>query len=298
VASTVRQGVLNWHDEYELFAARKTKAALAALLPPYRTELNHADSSLIAIGSEWTSHLFDGAFYLSPPPDPHRPACSLVFVQSHDGNTGAADPSTLGGGKTDQHLIYEGLSRVAADAILAGAGTIRDGGQVLSVWRPELVGLRASLGKPRHPVQIVATLRALELDRVMLFNVPEVRVVVVTVPSGAAQMASGLAARPWIASVVMNSAEQLPEAFEQIRALGIERISAIGGRHLAAELIDAGLVQDIYLTTSPRKGGESNTPMYPKALPGDVILRKSGTEQEDGVVFEHIVMAPASLHRP
>ena len=34
----------------------------------------------------------------------------------------AAIPSSLGGGDADKHLIYEGLSRVAADAVLAGAG--------------------------------------------------------------------------------------------------------------------------------------------------------------------------------
>jgi len=50
-----------------------------------------------------------------------------VFVQSRDGNTGARDPSSLGGGDTDKHLIYEGLSRVASDAVVAGAETIRGG---------------------------------------------------------------------------------------------------------------------------------------------------------------------------
>lgn len=51
---------------------------------------------------------------------PERTALSLVFVQSQDGNTGGADPASFGGGATDKHLIYEGLSRVAADAVLAG----------------------------------------------------------------------------------------------------------------------------------------------------------------------------------
>ena len=89
----------------------------------------------------------------------------------------AAIRRSLGGGETDKHLIYEGLSRVAADAVLAGAETIRGGDIVLSVWHPELVALRASLGLPRHPIQIVATLRGLELDAACMFNVPELPVV-------------------------------------------------------------------------------------------------------------------------
>jgi hypothetical protein len=38
---------------------------------------------------------------------------------------------------TDKHLIYEGLSRAAADAVLAGAATVRAGDIVFSVWHPE-----------------------------------------------------------------------------------------------------------------------------------------------------------------
>lgn len=60
--------------------------------------------------------------------------------------------------------------------------------------------------------------------------------------------------------------EALIDAFEQLRAIGVERISAVGGRGLATELIDAGLVQDLYLTTSPITGGEPGTPW--KALRG------------------------------
>jgi riboflavin biosynthesis pyrimidine reductase len=82
---------------------------------------------------------------------------SVVFVQSVDGNTEVDDPSALGGGETDKHVIYEGLSRVSADAVMAGANSVRHGTVVFSVWHPELVALRRTFGKPRHPVQIVVT---------------------------------------------------------------------------------------------------------------------------------------------
>lgn len=284
----------NWTERLRQFAARKTAEATGASLPPYHTGLEHPAGSLIKIGNTWTRQLFDGAFYLSPPSSPDRPACSLVFVRSRDGNTGAGNPAALGGGLTDKHLIYEGLSRVAADGVLSGAETIREGNTVLSVWHPELVRLRESLGKPRHPTQIVATLRGLEIDRGLLYNIPEIRVVVITVGSCERSMQRALAERPWITSIAMDSPGALPEAFERIRSLGIERISGIGGRRLATQLIDAGLVQDVYLTTSAREGGEPNTPMYPKPLAGDVLVRKFGTREETGVAFEHIRLARAN----
>ena len=133
---------------------------------------------------------------------------------------------------------------------------------MFSIWREELRDLRHTLGKPRHPVQIVATLRGLAFDETLLYNVPDLRVVVVTVPSCADAMREGLAARPWITPIVMPTKDGLPAAFEKLRRLGLERISAVGGRTLAAALIDARLVQDVYLTTSPRPGGEPNTPIY------------------------------------
>src|SRR6187551_1227226 len=105
------------------------------------------------IGNAWSREYFDGPFYLFAAP-PDRPAISLVFVQTRDGNTAAPNPEDLGGGPTDKHLIYEGLSRVAADAVLAGASSV--GHSVFfTVNRPELVALRLELGLPRHPAQMV-----------------------------------------------------------------------------------------------------------------------------------------------
>ena len=75
------------------------------------------------IGNDWTRTCYDGPFHLFAMPE-DRPAVSLVFVQSRHGNTAADNPSDLGGGPTDKHVIYEGLSRAAADGVLAGASTV------------------------------------------------------------------------------------------------------------------------------------------------------------------------------
>lgn len=277
----------DWQERFDRFAARKIRAAGEALLPPYATELEAPGPEHVGIGSAWSRRLFDGPFYVSPGRRPTRPECSLVFVESADGNTGAWDPSTLGGGSTDTHLVYEGLSRVAADAVLAGAQTIRGADLVFSVWHPELVALRESLGLPRHPVQIVATLAGVDLDALLLFNVPELRGIVITIPAAADRMRDALATRPWITPVVMNRPEDLGPAFDRLSELGIRRVSCVGGRQLARRLLETGLVDDLYLTISPRPGGEPDTPLYSAPLGGRVVLRKHGTREESGVVFEH-----------
>ena len=273
---------------FEEFVRRKEREAVEAGLPRYQTTFDARPADALTVGNDWTRQLFDGGFYVSRPPDAARPACSLVFVQSADGNTGAPDPSTLGGGETDKHLIYEGLTRVAADAVMGGAGTAGGGRMIFSVWHPELVRLRAALGKPRHPVQIVATMKGIDVEHEMLFNVPEIPIVLVTVRSCRMLMGQELASRPWIKTIVMDNRDEMPDAFAQLRSMGLETISCIGGRTLAAGLIDAGLVQDVYLTTSPLSGGQPGTPIYPKPLDAELVVRKTGTGAEAGVVFEHL----------
>ena len=281
-----------WRSRFEAFSARKAREAREAAIDRLRTEWDR-DGREAAIGNEWSRAMFDGPFYVSRRVSEALPATSLVFVQSRDGNTGAKNPSTLGGGEADKHLIYEGLSRVAADAVLGGAGTVRGGDIVLSTWHPELVSLRASLGLPRHPMQIVATLRGTPLDDGLIFNVPEIRVALITVASCVDAMRDALAARPWITPVIMPGPYALADAFIELRRLGVKTLSCIGGRTLATQLIDAHLVQDLYLTTSAKPGGEPNTPIYPAPLDGDVLVRKHGTGADRGVVFEHITALKA-----
>jgi riboflavin biosynthesis pyrimidine reductase len=271
---------------FEAFVARKEAEAARAVLSPFANDVDGRPADAVALGNLWSRRMFDGLFYVSLAPSPDLPSTNLVFVQSRDGNTGAADPSSLGGGEADKHLIYEGLSRVAADAVLAGAETVRNGNIVLSVWHPELVALREALRLPRHPVQIVATLRGIGLDG-LLFNVPALPVVLLTVGACSDLMLTQLADRPWVTVVPMPTADDLPLAFRRLREMGIGYISCIGGRTLARQLIDAHLIQDLYLTKSPKVGGEPGTPLYADTLEGDLIVRKRGTGPDDGVVFEH-----------
>jgi riboflavin biosynthesis pyrimidine reductase len=275
-------------ERFEEFARRKQTTADGATLCRWETiEDCHTPDQRI-VGNDWSRALIDGDFFISPAPSADLPSTSLVFVRSREGNTVAKDPSQLGGGDTDAHVLYEGVSRVAADAVMAGAETIRGGRMMFSIWRRELVALRASLGRPRHPAQIVATLRGISLDEGLLFNTPELHVILLTVPGALAVMKSAVAIRPWISVVVMDDAGDLGRAFRQLRDRGMETISCVGGRTLAQALLGARLVQDLYLTTSPRSGGEPDTPIAPHAIEGATVVRKRGTAADAGVAFEHI----------
>ena len=291
------------------FAAHKTREAQRAVIHPLVTiDDRSSGPALEEIGSAWTRSLYDGPFHLIQPVppstrpdsrhvDPEVPAVSLVFVRSKDGNTGADNPGDLGGGATDKHFLYEGLSRVAVDAVLAGATTAAGESIFFSVWHPELVALRASLGLPRHPVQMVVTRRAgLDPDSTLIFNVPDVPVIVLAGGAAAGVLARAARARPWMHIVPMEETDVRP-ALQRVRAdFGIRRISCVGGRSTATALIDAGVVQDIHLTTTGRRAGEPGTPLYvgddPPVL--EPIVRKRGTDPAAPFVFEHVLVSGSS----
>jgi riboflavin biosynthesis pyrimidine reductase len=279
------------HD-FRHFAERKSRTASEASLHALATEAETPlAATLTGIGNEWTRRHYGGPFHVFDPPA-GLPAVSLVFVQSADGNTAADDPGELGGGPTDKHLIYEGLSRVAAHGVLAGATTI--GPEVFfSVWHPALVALRHELALPRHPAQIIVSNRGnVDIDKHLIFNVPDVPVFVLAGPAFRDRWAGPLARRPWII-VLHLEVDGIAGALARLRRdHGIERISAVGGRTTASMLVDAGLVQDLYLTTTARTAGEPDTPFYVglNRPTFDLIVRKRGTDAEHPITFEHLAL--------
>ena len=251
---------------FDDYVRRKEASASSAHLSPYITTLDHSSSipRLAALGNDWSQRLFGGPFFRSARPRRDDvPIVNLVFVQSRDGNTGAADPSALGGGDTDKHLIYEGLSRVDADAVLSGATTARESELVFSVWHPAMVALRRDLGLPRHPAQVVVTSGGvLPWDHSLMLQTPELRVFLIVPTRAVNQVARRACDRSWITIIDGGEPLSMTGALCALAAHGVRTISAIGGRRTATSLLREGLVSDLYLTTAAIDGGEPHTPFH------------------------------------
>src|SRR5437870_4336300 len=262
---------------FDRYCRARERAATAAILPPYKTvtvDLQRGDFH--AIGNAWSRALFDGDFYRTSRKE-DIPITNLVFVESRDGNTGADDPSTLGGGETDKHLIYEGLSRVDADAVFSGATTARSDELVFSVWHPELVALRREHGRTRHPAQVIVSSRsALRIEHALMFQEPELPVFLVTTSDAAASLRLQVATRPWIQVIDAGQPLSMRTALRALKARGIETVSAIGGRTTARALLRERVVHDVYLTTAAKEGGEPNTPLLEEPLDAATVLIKKG----------------------
>ena len=276
---------------FQRFVAAKTQEATNTDIERLSTTFDgREDAGLQGIGNAWTRFHYGSEFGLVRA-NRRRTAVSLVFVQTKDGNTGGPNPSAFGGGATDQHLIYEGLSRVAADAVLAGAGSVHRNA-FFSVWHPELIALRASLGLRRHPAQIVISRRCNVDVGALLFTVPDVPVFLIAGDECIARHEAALRARPWIRLIRMNG-DNLRPAVERLGdEEGILRVSAIGGRFTATQLVDSGLIQDIYLTTTSLEGGDPGTPWYCGTTPPQprVVTSKQWDENGARVLFEHCLI--------
>ena len=270
------------------YCRARESAAAAAVLSPYRTEAVSSNlGHFHAIGNDWSRTLFDGDFYRTSRKD-DIPVTNLVFVESRDGNTGADDPSTLGAGATDKHLIYEGLSRVDADAVLAGATTAASDDLVFSVWHPQMVALRLAYGHARHPAQVVVCgRRSPRLETALMFDVPELPVFLLAASDRVAALVRQSAGRPWITVIDGGQPLSMRTALRALKASGIGTISAVGGRTTARALLREGAVSDLYLTRSAIPGGETNTPLFDEPIVAPIVLVKQGTGPEEGVQFVH-----------
>jgi riboflavin biosynthesis pyrimidine reductase len=290
---------VNRNREFGAFADRKRSAAHAATLAQLRTLIDRSPGfALKPVGAAWCDERFDGPFWTSTAAN--RPSISIVFVQSYDGNTGSDDPSSLGAGETDTHLIYEGLSRIAVDGVAVGASTLYPD-SFFSVWRPELVDARVASGLPAHPAQIVLTRSGrVDVDGTRLFNVPDVPVFVLTSREGRGRLMQALHERPWVYAIVADGPDALVQQVNELFRRGQQRISCVGGRGTASAFVDAGLVDDLYLTTSPQDGGVPRTPWYIGNRPPSLerVLAKSWKAPAGVVRFEHFVFRGEATRQP
>jgi riboflavin biosynthesis pyrimidine reductase len=124
-----------------------------------------------------------------------------------------------------------------------------------------------------------------------LFSMPDVPVIVLAGPQCERMIGPRISDRSWITVVPIR--DSLAKTFATLRRDHyIGRISAIGGRVTATGLVDAGLVQDLYLTTSAIDAGEPDTPWYVgrKSPQLATIAKKREVTAASPLLFEHLAI--------
>jgi riboflavin biosynthesis pyrimidine reductase len=177
------------------------------------------------------------------------------FVASLDGVVAGAGiaPGTISLGCEADRFVM-GLLRASASAVLIGAGTLRpDPGHRWTAERvypkaaAEFALLRASLGLPPDPPLAVVT----ATGRLPSLTALTPGSLVITTPAGARALAGAL---PDTAELVVpaSGSSILPaDIVGALRQRGYARVLSEGGPQLFGELVAAGLVDELFLTTSP-----------------------------------------------
>ncbi|MGI8801976.1 MAG: dihydrofolate reductase family protein [Solirubrobacteraceae bacterium] len=173
---------------------------------------------------------------------PGRPHIAVNMISSVDGR-GALDGRTRGLGNAGDRALFHRL-RAQADAVMAGASTIRAERYGPLIRDTELIALRRARGEPVQPVAVTAS-RSLDFDPALpLLADPDSHLVVLTPSAGELP--------PCAARVTYIRGTSLTELVAALRAeLGVRSVVCEGGPTLNGELVAAGLVDELFLSISP-----------------------------------------------
>jgi riboflavin biosynthesis pyrimidine reductase len=181
-----------------------------------------------------------------------RPYLLLNMIATADGRATLGGRSGPLGGRADKELLY-GL-RTAVDAVMAGAGTIRAEryGQLIRDDRGRAI--RRERGLAEEPLACIVSGRLALDGGIPLLAESGTRVAILT--SSEASLPQDCRAE---ISYIRNARDgqlDLPGAMAELyERLGVHTLLCEGGPHLNAQLLAHGLVDELFLTLSPKLAG-------------------------------------------
>lgn len=188
-----------------------------------------------------------------------RPFVFLNMVSSADGRATIEGRTAELGSEADTLLLTE--LRAIADAVLVGTGTIRAEGYGRLVGNPERVARREAAGLlPTPPLALISRSFDIPWDA-RLFEAADQPVVVYTSAGGTPP--------PRVAAPVevVRLEDPGPAAvMADLRARGVRALLCEGGPTLNSALLEAGVVDELFLTLSPLLAGEPDAPRIVEGL--------------------------------
>jgi riboflavin biosynthesis pyrimidine reductase len=220
-----------------------------------------------------------------PPPGPMRHVIAN-FVTSLDGvvalgTPGVTDGDAISGSSLPDSMVM-GLLRAASGAVMVGAGTLKK--SPLHIWTPEFVYpplagayrmLRARLGMHEPPHFIVVTAGG-EVDLSLpAFREGKPPAAVITTEAGERRIRSGM--NPAGVRIIAAGAgpkitiRRLLEAVVTV-VPGAGILLLEGGPRLIGQFLDAGELDELFLTVSPRVAGRDGKSDRPGLIAGTAFL--------------------------
>ena len=184
----------------------------------------------------------------------------MVFASTLNGKVTFLDPAVIKATFTD-YYFYREVSKVFTDAVVAGAETVRGSPDqerfTMSLYDPELIAFRTqALRKPRHPLQVVITGSGnIATEQEYIFNLPEFKVAVFTTTKGATELSTHRFDNERVNVVSMGERidfRAIPTILR--KEFAVERMLVIGGTSVASQFIDAGVIDEMFITSANTLG--------------------------------------------
>lgn len=203
-----------------------------------------------------------------PAPPPDRPWIFGVAVTSANGVVAwrrrdvRDDPvrEILGGDTRLDRVADRRLMRYLRTIgdVGIGAQTVREQPGLILTPRepgderaPELYAFRVARGLPHHPRNVIYTLYGRVPPQHPMLNTPGLHVIIVTTPAGRAELARRGIAEPALIVEPLLEPGGLQRAHARLRAEhGVRYLSCEGGPTVFAALRAAGLLDEIFVTTT------------------------------------------------
>jgi riboflavin biosynthesis pyrimidine reductase len=223
-----------------------------------------------------------------PPAD--RPRVAMNFVATVDGRATIEGRSGPIGSRTDTAMLA-GL-RTRFDAVMIGAGTMRVERYGRPVPNQAKREGRERLGLSREPLMVLVSGR-LDLPwDAPLFTEGEGEVLIFT-----ASEAEPPETRAPLEVVRHERVVDLREALRHLRAeRGVRALLSEGGPRLYGQMQAGGLVDDLFLTISPKLSGGGAPRIIEGELPGVAPLELAWLLEEEGELFARYRASVAPPH--
>lgn len=183
-----------------------------------------------------------------------RPYTLANFVTTADGRASFSGRSGPLGDQGDRAMFH--ALREAADAVLAGTGTLGAERYGRLVRDPEARARRVAAGLEPEPLACVVTRRGDVPHEIPLFSEPEARVVVFSSRPVQIECAARLEV------VELDPGElTLTTVLRHLRAdHGVEILLCEGGPTIFGSLVTEGVVDELFLTIAPKLAGGGRGP--------------------------------------
>lgn len=188
-----------------------------------------------------------------------RPFVYVNMVQTFDGQTVLAGSAWTIGTDVDHHLFRQ--LRVHADAVLCGAGTLRTE-DVIVTTHPPLQERRVRRGQLPNPLGIVVTATcyfSAETFQKKFFRRTDLERLIITTPRATPAdiervRAAGVAVE--VIPATPDGEVDLTAVMRFLAGMRVRRALCEGGPHFNVGVARAGLIDELFVTTALRLGGD------------------------------------------